>query len=127
LWQERLYAEAADRIFESPLGWAGRPIAASVWCCAPSLAAVRLRDLRDAWRALLEASPDAPAPGQAPSIPGGAGQVRGGASLAADGLLLAKLLADDVEQLMTMCQSLWRAARLALDGDEGSAPRVWRT
>jgi hypothetical protein len=37
------------------------------------------------------------------------------------------MLADDGELLMAMCQSLWRAARLSLDGDQGSAPRVWRT
>ena len=41
LWQERLHADAADRLFRSPLGWGGRRAAATVWCCAPALAAGR--------------------------------------------------------------------------------------
>lgn len=110
LWQERLHVEAHDRLFASPLGWAGRRVAASVWCCAPGAAADRLRDLRDRWRARL----NGPA-------------AVGGATIAADGLLLAKILADDSEQLMALCQSLWRSTRVVLEGDAGSAPRIWQT
>jgi urease accessory protein len=108
LWQERLHADAADRLFRSPLGWDGQRIGASVWCCAPALPRDLLRALRDEWRALLD------------------GQ-RGGATIAAEGLLLAKLLGDDSEQLMSRSQSLWRAARTALEGSAGSPPRIWRT
>ena len=122
LWQERLHADATDRIFDSPLGWGGRRIAASVWCCAPGLAADRLRDLRDRWRWLLDPSPvDAPTPAS------DASGIRGGATVVTGGLLLAKILADDGERLMSLCQALWRSARLAVEGDEGSVPRIWRT
>ena len=93
LWQERLHAGAADRLFDSPLGWGGRRIAASVWCCAPALAADRLRDLRDCWRS--------PARRRRAPTPAVRAASRGGATIAADGLLLAKLLADDSEQLMS--------------------------
>jgi urease accessory protein len=116
LWQERLYADAADRLFGSPLGWSGRRAAATVWCCAPALAAGRLLALRDCWRTLLNG--EGAAQEAAPV---------GGATIAAEGLLLAKLLADDTEQLMARCQALWRAARLSLEGDAGSLPRIWRT
>lgn len=119
MWQERLHVAADDRIFASPLGWAGRRMAASVWCCAPALAADRLRELRDRWRAQLDGWV-----ADGADRPGG---VRGGATIAADGLLLAKILADDSEQLMALCQALWRTARLALEGNEGSVPRIWRT
>jgi urease accessory protein len=112
LWQERLHADAADRLFDSALGWDRRRIAASVWCCAPSEEREKLQALRDQWRVLLD--------------PAGAAVV-GGATLAADGLVLAKLLADDSEQLTAVCRRLWRAARISLEGDAGSAPRIWRT
>jgi urease accessory protein len=123
LWQERLFAGAADRLFDSPLGWDRRPMAASVWCCAPSLAPDQLLALRDRWRALLAGADDlnaAAAPATAPSP-------NGGATIAASGLLLAKLLADDSERLMARCQLLWRAARMSLEGNAGSPPRIWRT
>jgi urease accessory protein len=133
LWQERLHAGADDRLFDSPLGWGGSRIAASVWCCAPALSADRLRDLRDSWRFLLcRPDPDEqPGDGEAAirrgAMVGDGSIVRGGATIAADGLLLAKLLADDSEQMMSACQRLWRAARVSLEGDEGTAPRIWRT
>ncbi len=123
LWQERLFADAADRLFDSPLGWDRRTMAASVWCCAPSLAPDRLSELRDRWRELLAGADDL----QAAKASAGSRAPSGGASIVAGGLLLAKLLADDSEQLMTLCQSLWRAARKSLEGSEGSLPRIWRT
>ena len=133
LWQERLHAGAADRLFDSPLGWGGSRIAASVWCCAPALSADRLRDLRDSWRSLLslrnphEQPGDADAAVRSCATVGDGIVINGGATIAAEGLLLAKLLADDSEQMMSTCQRLWRAARVALEGDEGTAPRIWRT
>jgi len=126
LWQERLHLDAGDRLFRSPLGWDGHSIAASVWCCAPALEKDKLAALRDEWRALIEADPIAGIPyGQA--RPPHNRPHQGGATIAAEGLVLAKLLADDSEHLMSLCQQLWRAARTALEGDEGSTPRVWRT
>lgn len=122
LWQERLHAHASDRLFSSPLGWNGRCAAASVWCCAPAMAPDQLVGLRDRWRALLGTSD-----GGEGSLKPGQAHVRGGATLAAGGLLLAKLLTDDSERLMSICRALWRAARMSLEGDGGSLPRIWRT
>jgi len=125
LWQERLHADAGNRLFGSPLGWDGYRIAASVWCCAPAMPKDRLVALRDQWRALMQAN------GAPPAAAGSARQPhrpqRGGATLAADGLVLAKLLADDGEALMSRSQQLWQAARTAIEGEAGSLPRIWRT
>ncbi len=107
LWRERLKADAADRLFPSPVGWDGRTVAASVWCCAPAWSPARLALLRDAWREL--------------ATPGG------GATVIGDALVLARLLGDDGERLQATCQSMWRAARISLDGEAGSLPRIWRT
>ena len=109
-WHERLGAAADDRLFDSPLGWDGRLSAASVWCCAPAVEEPRLRELRDRWRALLVAA-----------MPGG------GATIPVPGMLIAKLLCDDSEILMARCRDLWRAARIFLEGDAGSLPRIWHT
>ncbi len=124
IWQERLFADAADRLFDSPLGWDGRLAAASVWCCAPSLAPARLADLRDRWRRLIDAGEAAaPATGAAPR----SAVLDGGATIPAPGLVLAKLLGDDSEMLAACCRALWRTARGCVEGDDGSLPRIWRT
>jgi hypothetical protein len=60
-------------------------------------------------------------------VGGGSAACAGGATIAADGLLLAKILAADSEQLMSHCVSLWRTARMSLEGSAGSLPRIWRT
>ena len=108
LWHERLAVAAGDRLFDSPVGWHGHTVAASVWCCSPQTPAAGLKRLSDDWHA-------ATAP------------VTGAATLAADGLVLAKLLGDDLEPLQAACQRLWTLARTLLDGSPGRAPRLWRT
>lgn len=130
LWQERLHADAADRIFDSPLGWDRRRVAASVWCCAPEVDPQSLLALRDRWRVLIDAA--ATARQVRPDRGGGQAwpaplSLLGGATVPADGLVLAKALADDGEDLMSLCRQLWRAARISLEGSAGSAPRIWRT
>ncbi|MGE0798900.1 MAG: urease accessory protein UreD [Lautropia sp.] len=110
IWREQLVAAASDPLFGSPLGWNARRAAASVWCCAPALPAERLARLRDRWRDLLAAS-----------------VCEAGATLVADGLLLAKLLGNDNEALQSACTALWQAARISLTGDAGAPPRIWRT
>jgi urease accessory protein len=118
-WHERLSADAADRLFDSPIGWDRRRVAASVWCCVPGGDPLALLWLRDRWRGLLDDAGSASARGTRPP--------RGGATVAAEGLLLAKLLDDDAERLMSLCRRLWEAARISLDGTAGSTPRIWQT
>lgn len=130
LWQERLHADASDRLFLSPLGWDGQRAAATIWCCAPALASGDLLALRDRWRSLLGGEGTGPARPALPAVPAvlaTPAAIAGGATIAAEGLLLAKLLGDDSEQLVSHCQALWRAARMSLEGSAGSLPRIWRT
>ena len=122
IWQERLFADAGDRLFDSPLGWDGRLAAASVWCCMPSLPAARLCSLRDRWRQVDDAGTKA-----AEAAGAGTGTVACGASIPAPGLVLAKLLSDDSELLAARCRALWLAARDCVEGGGGSLPRIWRT
>jgi urease accessory protein len=130
LWRERLHAGAEDRIFDSPLGWDRRRIAASVWCCAPEADPHSLLAVRDRWRVLIDAAgtagQDRPEAGVGRAWPA-AFSLRAGATMPADGLVLAKVLADDSEDLVSLCRQLWEAARTSLEGSAGSAPRIWRT
>lgn len=106
-WSQHLHAAADDRLFESPLGWRGARIAASIWCCAPDWSPETLEGLRDRWRALIDAG-------------GGVG----GASLLEGGLLIAQLLGDEVETLQNLAVALWQAGR---SSGAASLPRIWRT
>lgn len=135
-WRERLQAGAGDRLFDSPLGWAGRSVAASVWCCAPAVPGARLIAARDAWCEALEAAGAArtgsdaaeeAANGAANGAVPAPAPVLGGASVATTGLLLAKVLGDDSETVLAVCQRLWRLARTVLDGEPGPDPRIWTT
>ena len=116
-WSEHLAAAAGDRVFVSPLGWAGRVVGGTVWAVAPAGA---LDDaLLDAWRAIVAAAADA--------ADGRSARLEAGASRTAPGLLAARLLADDAEVAMRVAQSLWARARSALLGGAGDVPRIWAT
>jgi urease accessory protein len=116
-WVEHTCADASDRLFASPLGWAGRGVACTVWAAGADDAVDD--DLRDAWRALLHDACDSPA--------GRAARVLAGATRPARGLLTARLLADDSETAMRVAQSLWARARPAVLGAHASPPRIWAT
>lgn len=109
LWQERLAVDASDRIFASPIGWRGATVAATVWCCAPSMPAAQADAVRDRWVEALRA------------------RAAAGATRLSDGIVLARLLADDSEAVLLDCQRLWSLARTVLDGSAPSSPRLWRT
>lgn len=114
-WRERTAAAAGDRLFASPLGWAGRTVACTVWTAA----AVVGDAVRDAWR---EAIADACA-----SADGRAARLEAGASRVAPDLLAVRLLADDSEVAMRVAQSLWMRARPAVLGETSAPPRIWAT
>jgi urease accessory protein len=116
-WSERTVAAAGDRLFASPLGWAGRSVACTVWGVAPARA---LDDaLRDDWRALLADACESP--------DGRAARLAAGASRVEPGLLAARLLADDSQTAMRVAQSLWARARPAVIGAASAPPRIWAT
>ncbi len=123
-WQQRLLAEAGDRLFASPLGWRDRRCAVAVWHCAPSGTRAETEALRDRWRARLAARPaEEVGIGEGGKDVGGMGDRGiGDATAVCDGLVLAQMLGDDIEALQTQAMALWRQAR-----DGASLPRIWQT
>jgi urease accessory protein len=116
-WAEHTAAAAGDRLFSSPLGWGGRTVACTVWAAAPGEA---IDDgLRDIWREALDA---ACAAGD-----GRAARLEAACSRPAQGLLGARLLADDSQTVMRAAQTLWTLARPQVLGASSAPPRIWAT
>jgi urease accessory protein len=113
-WLERGTIRADDRrLLDSPLGWAGRRVLATLWFAAGSaLAAPRSEALLDAARAVVNAHALA---------------ARAGATSPQDGVIVVRALADRVEPAMDLLQRLWRAWRPLAWQLEATAPRVWST
>ncbi len=108
-WSEQLAVAADDRWFDSPVGWRGCTVAATVWCALPAIGDDVVAGLLAAWRETL------------------AGQALGGATRVMPGLLLARVLGHDSEAVLASCQALWRSARISLRGEVGDEPRIWCT
>jgi urease accessory protein len=116
LWEEQMAADAADRLFASPLGWGGRIAACTVWACGPES---RVAELLSQWRALIETGLTEPAAQRH--------RLTGAATSPTAGLLLARLLADDAQPLMHLAERLWTVARPVLLDRTGQLPRIWAT
>ena len=116
-WHERTAARAADRIFESSLGWGGRTVACTVW--AVSGGACPLEVLRDTWRSALATACKTPE--------GLHARMQSATSLVEPGLLVARLLADDAQSVMLAAQALWASARPVVIGAPDDPPRIWAT
>jgi len=116
-WAEHTAADAADRLFASPLGWGGRTVACNVW--AVGSAAQLPESLCDQWRAALDAA--------CGSDEGVGARLDAGASRTLPGLLAARLVADDSQVVMRAAHALWSLARPALLGRWSAAPRIWAT
>lgn len=108
-WQDRLLADADDRLFDSPVGWRGRTVAATVWAGGAGAGAA-MTDLLAQWRQPTEA-----------------GSLLIGVSRVTPDLMLARLLGNDSEAVFEACRALWRSARNSLLGREGDSPRIWTT
>ena len=113
-WLERAVIDAADRrLLDSPLGWAGRRVLATLWFAAGSpLLAARREALLDAARTLGAASELA---------------ATAGATSSHANLVVLRVLAPRVEpaiDLLTRVWAQWRQQAWAL---AACAPRVWRT
>ena len=117
VWAEHTVVPAGDRLFASPLGWGERTVACTVWAAAAS--GQITDDCREAWRSRIAQHAALPA-AQAVRFDGGVSRV-------APGLLMARLLADDAEQVMSVAQGLWACARPSVLGAGSEAPRIWAT
>lgn len=114
VWLERARLDAADRrLFDSPVGWAGHTVLATLWFAAGSaLADSRRTALLDAAREEVATSALAPS---------------AGATSCHAEVVVLRVLAARVEPamaLLTQVRARWRA--LAWDLPP-CAPRVWRT
>ncbi len=113
-WLERGVVRAEDtRLLDSPLGWAGHRVLATLWFGAGSALVEQRRDaLLDAARAALD---------------GHALAATAGATSPQASVVVVRALADRVEpamKLLTQIRAQWR--RIAWDLD-ACPPRVWRT
>ena len=114
VWLERARLAATDRrLFDSPLGWAGHTVLATLWFAAgAALGAARRNALLDAARE---------------EVAGSALAVSAGATSPHAEAVVLRVLAPRVEPamvLLTQVRARWRA--LAWDLPP-CAPRVWRT
>jgi urease accessory protein len=114
VWLERAHVNGHDtRLLDSPLGWAGRRVMATLWFSRGDAIAPPMRER------LLEAARDA-----AHSSPLA---TTAGATSPHERLVVLRVLAPRVEPAMALLarvRAAWRQAAWALDANP---PRIWRT
>ncbi len=114
VWLERARLAATDRrLFDSPLGWNGSTVLATLWFAAGT----PLVDARRA--ALLDAAREAAA--------GSALAACAGASSAHTEAVVLRVLAPRVEPAMALLTQVWARWRTLAWALSACAPRVWRT
>jgi urease accessory protein len=113
-WLERATISAGDaRLLDSPLGWAGRRVLATIWFASGETLAAQRRDaLLAAAREVARAHPL---------------HATSGATAPHDDVVVVRALADRVEPAMALLQSVWRAWRPIAWGLAAAPPRVWAT
>ena len=115
VWLERGRIDAADaRLLDSPLGWAGRRVLATMWFGTGAPLPTARRDaLLDAAREAVDAHA-----ALAPSA---------GATALHERVVVLRVLAERVEPAMQLLSQLWGAWRGLSWGLDAVPPRVWRT
>lgn len=114
VWLERGHIDATDRrLLESPLGWAGHPVMATMWLAAGApLAPTRVETLLDATRERLAAQPLA---------------ATSGCSAPHPQVIVLRALAPQVESAWTLLTTVWRRWRELAWQLPACAPRIWRS
>lgn len=103
IWQERARFIAADRVFASPIGLAGKQVC-GVWVAAGERVS----------KALLDAAREV-------AVPDGA------ALTLLPQVLLARYLGDSAESAQNYFRAVWRVVRPKLLDRAAIAPRIWST
>jgi urease accessory protein len=113
-WLERGLIDARDtRLLDSPLGWAGQRVLATMWFASGgALPSARRESLLAAARAATE---------------GDALQRSAGATAVHDDVVVLRVLAPRVEPAMALLVRVWAAWREAAWQLPATVPRVWRT
>jgi len=114
VWLERGRIDAGDALLlDSPLGWAGQRVMATLWFAAGSALAADLREaLLDDAREEAAADPLA---------------ARAGATSPHERIVVLRVLAPRVEPAMQLLTRIWSRWRQRAWQREACAPRVWRT
>lgn len=114
VWLERARLDGGDRrLFESPLGWNGQMVLATLWFAAgTAIADARRESLLDAAREAAAASPLA---------------AQAGASTPHAEAVVLRVLAPRVEPAMTLLVQTWACWRTLAWALAPCLPRVWRT
>lgn len=114
-WIERGRIDATDlHLLDSPLGWAGRRVLATMWFAAGLALQPARRD------ALLDGARAAVASHAALSA-------HAGATSPHDRVVVLRVLADRVEPAMQLLKDVWAAWRGTAWNLAAIAPRLWRT
>jgi urease accessory protein len=113
-WLERGRVDAHDkRLLDSPLGWDGQRVLATIWFAAgDAIADARREALLDAARAACGEH---------------ALGANAGATSPQDGVVVMRLLAPRVEPAMQLLTRVWSGWRTLAWQLAACAPRVWRT
>ncbi|NML18418.1 urease accessory protein UreD [Azohydromonas caseinilytica] len=111
VWLERGLIDAADiRLLDSPLGWAGSRVLATLWFASAQPLPASLREaLLEAGRALCE------------------GELRAGVTSPSPRVVVLRMLAARVEPAQRLMQALWARWREVGWNLPACAPRVWGT
>lgn len=114
VWLERGTVRASDtRLLDSPLGWAGKRVMATMWFAAGQpLTRQRREALLDVARSQADASALA---------------ATAGSTSPHEHVVLMRVLADRVEPAMALLSQVWACWRREAWGIEPCPPRVWRT
>jgi urease accessory protein len=114
-WLERGCIDAADaRLIDSPMGWAGKRVLATLWFAAGSaLQPARREALLDGARAAVAAHDSLSA--------------QAGVTAPHERVVVLRALADRVEPAMQLLKQVWAAWRGTAWGLDATAPRLWRT
>jgi urease accessory protein len=114
VWLERGVVDGGDtRLLDSPLGWAGQRVMATLWLAGGSALTTARRE------ALLDAARECSA--------GNPLQRSAGSTSPHPELVLLRVLAPRVEPAMDLLVAVWRRWRTLAWGLEPCAPRIWRT
>jgi len=114
-WLERGRIDATDsRLLDSPLGWDGRRVLATMWFAAGAALPTARRD------ALLDAARENVAQHAELSF-------HAGATAPHDRVVVLRALAHRVEPAMQLLKDVWAAWRGVAWQLDAAAPRLWRT
>ena len=113
-WLERGVVKANDtRLLDSPLGWAGHRVMATLWFAAGSALGSERRN------GLLEAARD--------TCNAHVLKATAGTTAVDEAVVVLRVLAPRVEPAMTLLTQVWAAWRKAAWQLPACVPRVWRT